>query len=387
VPTSSWSAMTVPAIVFWGSLGIILYAYLGYPLMLTAISIFRERRVAKADISPPVSFIITAYNEEKRIRQKIENTLTLDYRKELLEIIVASDCSTDDTDAIVRSYQPQGVKLVRAPQRKGKEHAQGRALKIAAGDIIIFSDVATILRSDGITNIVKNFNDGTIGCVSSVDKFIDQEGTISGEGAYVRYEMLLRGLESKINSLVGLSGSFFAARKSVCMDWADDLPSDFNTLMNSVKMGLRGVQDQEATGFYANIADEKREFHRKVRTVLRGISVLMKNLNMLNFIKYGLFSWQLFSHKLCRWIVPFALTTGLLSNAALIHRSSVYAILFAAQCLFYASAAVGIRTCLFAKQNAVKVPSFFVLVNLSIMNAWFRYLRGERMPTWDPSRR
>jgi len=351
------------------------------------ISLLKNYPIKKGDITPKVSFIITAYNEEKRIKEKIENTLRQNYPKDKFEIIVASDCSHDKTDELVSSYNFNGVRLVRAPERKGKENAQKCAIDIASGEILVFSDVATILQPDGMASIVKNFNDPTVGCVSSVDKFIDKDGKISGEGAYVKYEMFLRSLETKVNTLVGLSGSFFAARREVCLSWATDLQSDFNTVLNSVKTGLRGVIDIETAGYYANITDEKKEFKRKVRTVLRGISVFMKNLNMLNFIKYGLFSWQLFSHKLCRWLVPFALVAGLCSNACLIRQSNLYSYVFGFQCLFYTTAAVGIWTDLLARLNTFKVPSFFVLVNLSILNAWYRYMRGERMVSWDPSQR
>jgi glycosyltransferase involved in cell wall biosynthesis len=374
-------------IIFWASVSFIFYAYFGYPIILMGISLLKKYSVKKGDITPKVSFIITAYNEEKRIKEKIENTLTQKYPKDKLEIIVASDCSHDKTDEIISSYNFKGVRLVRAPERKGKENAQKYAIDIASGEILVFSDVATILQPDSVANIVKNFNDPTVGCVSSVDKFIDKDGKISGEGAYVKYEMFLRSLETKVNTLVGLSGSFFAARREVCLSWATDLQSDFNTVLNSVKTGLRGVLDLETAGYYANITDEKKEFKRKVRTVLRGISVFMKNLNMLNFIKYGLFSWQLFSHKLCRWLVPFALVAGLFSNACLIRQSDLYTYAFICQCLFYTTAAVGIRTDLLARLNTFKVPSFFVLVNLSILNAWYRYMRGERMVSWDPSQR
>lgn len=373
--------------IFWISAGFVFYAYFGYPIILMGISLLKNYPVKRGNITPKVSFIITAFNEEKRIKEKIENTLMQKYPKDKFEIIVASDCSYDKTDEIVKSYDFKGVKLVRAPERKGKENAQKYAIDIASGDILVFSDVATILQPDSMGSIVQNFNDPTVGCVSSVDKFIDKEGKISGEGAYVKYEMFLRRLETKANSLVGLSGSFFAARREVCLNWATDLQSDFNTVLNSVRTGLRGVLDPETAGYYTNITDEKKEFTRKVRTVLRGISVFMKNLNMLNFIKYGLFSWQLFSHKLCRWLVPFALVVGLFSNACLIRQSDMYVYIFICQCLFYITATVGIRTHLLARLNTFKVPSFFVLVNLSILNAWYRYMRGERMVSWDPSKR
>ena len=125
-----------------------------------------------------------------------------------------------------------------------------------------------------MSTIVRNFADPTVGCVSSIDRLVDADGTASGEGAYVRYEMWLRGLETRVNTLVGLSGSFFAARRDVCRRWAADRQSDFSTLLNAVEMGLRGVLDAESTGYYRNIADDRREFQRKVRTVVRGIAVL-----------------------------------------------------------------------------------------------------------------
>src|SRR5207253_3578914 len=154
---------------------------------------------------------------------------------------------------------------------------------------------------------------------------------VSGEGVYVRYEMRLRALETEVNSLVGLSGSFFAARREVCRSWAADRQSDFNTVLNSIEMGLRGVLDPDSAGYYENIADSRRERERKVRTVIRGIAVLADNLRMLNPFRYGLFAWQLASHKLCRWFVPFAMIAAFASNAMLAGRSPFYAALFAGQ--------------------------------------------------------
>lgn len=373
--------------IYWGSVVFIGYAYIGYPLCLKALSAFRNRPVKKADLVPSVSFIVTAYNEEKRIREKIENTLSQNYSRERFEIIVASDCSSDGTDAIVKEYETRGVRLVRAPERKGKENAQKCAVEASRGEIIVFSDVATILGPGSVSNIVRNFNDPTVGCASSVDRFLEPDGRISGEGAYVKYEMLLRDLETRVNTLVGLSGSFFAARREVCADWAIDLQSDFNTLLNSVRMGLRGVSDPGSVGYYRNLSDEKKEFDRKVRTVLRGISVFMKSLRLMNPFRYGLFSWQLFSHKLCRWLVPFAMGTAVVSNAFLLEQSRLYLALFIMQSAFYAAALWGIARMRAVTIKALKLPAYFVLVNLSIASAWYRFFKGERSVVWEPSRR
>jgi len=375
-------------IVFWMSVGLVAYAYFGYPLLLWLVSLVQSREVRKGDLISSVSFIITAYNEEKRIAEKLDNTLKLLYPDALLEIVVASDCSSDRTDEIVNSYKPRGVKLVRASARGGKEAAQKLAVQTAIGDILVFSDVATILPENAIATIVRNFHDPTVGCVSSEDRFVDTEGGISGEGAYVKYEMFLRSLETRVNSLVGLSGSFFAARSRVCKArWSEDLQSDFNTVLNSMRISLRGVADPDSIGFYKNIRDEKKEFDRKVRTVLRGISVFMKSLALVNPFQYPIFAWQLFSHKLCRWLVPFAMISALVANASLASRSLLYGLLLAAQLSFYTVAFGGLIHKPLARLSVVKLPSFFLLVNASILHAWWRYCAGERLVTWEPSKR
>lgn len=375
-------------IVFWMSVGLVAYAYLGYALLLWGLSLFRSRRVGRADITPAVTFIITAYNEQSRIEDKLENTLKLAYPISQLKVIVASDCSSDRTDEIVKAYAGRGVQLVRASMRNGKEAAQKMAVEVAKGEILVFSDVATILPEQAVSNIVKNFHDPTVGCVSSVDRFVDQDGRASGEGAYVRYEMFLRSLETRVNSLVGLSGSFFAARSVVCKQaWSDDLQSDFNTVLNSMRMGLRGVADPESIGYYKNIADERKEYDRKVRTVLRGISVFMRSLALVNPLRHSVFAWQLLSHKLCRWLVPFGMMTAFVSNALLALSSQWYAMLFLVQILFYSVALGGILWKPLLHLPIIKLFSFFLLVNASIFQAWVRYWSGERLIVWEPSKR
>lgn len=388
----------------------IFYAYFGYPLCLLLISVFKksirpndyELRAINYQL-PSSTFIITAYNEEKLIRKKIENTLSQDYPSKKLEIIIASDCSTDGTDEIVQSFKDQGVQLIKASERKGKEHAQKLAVEASTGKILVFSDAATILMPDGVSNIVKNFANPSIGCVSSEDTFIDQNGNLSGEGAYVRYEMFLRNLESKVNTLVGLSGSFFAARREVCQQWSTNLQSDFNTLLNSIKLGLRGISDPNSIGYYEAISDEKKEFSRKTRTILRGITVFMNSLSLLNPLKYGLFSWQLFSHKLCRWLVPFFLILAFVSNAIIMTSSAFFTFLFILQFAFYllAFAYFHIKRPnpqrfgkkpnnyeLRAKNyQLLKLPYYFMLVNASILVAWWKYIMGERATFWEPSKR
>jgi len=360
----------------------VFYAYAGYACALWVLARFRDRAVRRAHITPRVSFIIAAYNEERRLGEKIANTLCQVYPASRLEIIVASDGSTDATDAIARASGDR-VRLVRTPERLGKEAAQQLAVEAATGEILIFSDVATALAPDGVSSIVANFADPTVGCASSIDRFVDAGGRPSGEGAYVRYEMFLRALETRVNTVVGLSGSFFAVRRAVCRNWAADRQSDFSTLLNAVELGLRGVLDSRTAGYYRAIVDRRREPERKTRTVVRGIAVLARNARMLNPCRYGLFAWQLASHKLCRWLVPFAMIGAAAGNAGLLSRSVFYQLTFDAQIAFYAAAVAGVWT----GASALRIPAFLLSSNAAILLAWLRFASGERMTCWHPSER
>lgn len=368
------------------SLFLVFHAYFGYPLTLRLLACIRERPVRRGDVKPQVTLIITACNEERRIRQKLENTLALEYPRENLQVIVASDGSTDATNRIVEEYGRHGIELLACPVRRGKESAQKEAVAAARGSVIVFSDVATRLDPHGIARIVSNFADPTIGCVSSVDRVIGRDGQPCGEGFYVRYEMWLRSLESRVNSLVGLSGSFFAARKEVCRDFSGEMQSDFRTVLASMRLGLRGISDSGAIGYYQDISDSKREFDRKVRTVLRGLTVLFRNLEFLNVIRYGLFSYQYFCHKLLRWMVPLFLFTALVSNLVLGLHSPVWALLLLGHLAFYLAAAVGWLT-RSVQATVLKIPVYFITVNTAILVAWWQFVRGRRMVMWSPSER
>ena len=379
-----WSfQMIISKTFFFLSLFVVFYAYFGYPLSLLSLQIISRKKQRQSWISPTVTLIITAYNEGKRIGEKLENSLKLEYPSEKLQIMVASDGSTDQTNEIVQSYADKGVELLEVKNRGGKENAQKVAVSNARGEIIVFSDIATILESQGLIEIVSNFADPTVGCVSSEDRLIGQDGKPSGEGFYVRYEMWLRRLESRVNSIVGLSGSFFAARKEVCQDFSGDVQSDFRTLLSSMKLGLRGVSDPKAIGSYLNLADEKQEFERKVRTVLRGLTVFFKHLEFLNVFQYGLFSYQFFCHKVLRWLVPFFLIAALVSNIILAFTAGFFLFLLVGQFVFYG---IGVYDWLTQSLSGIlKIPMFFLVVNVAIAVAWWQYLTGRRVVVWEPS--
>ena len=378
--------MNWPIVVFLLSVFMIFYAYFGYPLSLLLFRLFRQTESVRHQLNATVTLIITAYNEERRIKEKLENTLKLDYPADKLQILVASDGSTDDTNEIVKSYEKRGIELFKVENRVGKENAQKEAVACARGDIVVFSDVATFLEPHGLREIVSNFADPTVGCVSSEDRLIDKDGKPSGEGFYVRYEMWLRRLESSVNSLVGLSGSFFAARREVCQDFSGDVQSDFRTLLSSMKLGLRGITDPKSIGYYLDIADEKKEFDRKVRTVLRGLTVFFRHIEFLNCFKYRMFSYQFFCHKLLRWAVPFFLLAALVSNIFLaVSLKLIFLTLLLMQLLFYGVGIYGWATQ--SLKGVMKIPMFFMTVNIAIAVAWFKYLIGKRVVLWTPSER
>ena len=372
--------------LFWTSILFVVYAYAGYPACLWALSSMRRRPVRSATILPRVSFVITAHNEERRIKTKLENTLAQDYPRDRFEIVVASDCSTDGTDAIVRSYAGRGVRLVRAPERRGKEYAQRLAVQAVSAEVLVFSDVATTLDPNGVRHIVTNFADPTVGCVSSVDRMVDDGGRPTGEGAYVRYEMWLRQLETELGSVVGLSGSFFAARRDICEPWPADVPSDFTIVFNAVSRGQRGVSDRSAVGYYRDVSDPSHEYARKVRTVVRGVSGLIKHRPLLNPFRYGLFAWQLASHKLCRWLVPFALLAALALNLALGAYSRGYRALAVVHVAGYALALLALWRP-WGILRFWRPVGYLMLANASILSAWMRVLCGRNYVVWKPSER
>lgn len=379
--------MMMVEIIFWTSVGLILYTYFGYPVLLYLLSVFKNNPVRRESIRPRVTIIIAAHNEEGRIRGKIENTLSLNYPTERREIIVASDGSTDRTHEIVCEYKDRGVILVAPSERKGKEYAQWQAIQVATGEILVFSDVATLIGKDSLLHIVSNFHDPTVGCVSSEDEILTETETTAGEGFYVKYEMLLRRLESRVNSLVGLSGSFFAVRREICQEWANDMDSDFATVFRAVKKGYRAVSDSTAVGFYPLVSSLKREFQRKVRTVLRGISGLAGHMETLNPFRYGFFSIQVLSHKLLRWSVPLFMVSAFASNIFLAANFAFYRWLLAGQVVFYSLAVLGLLAEKFNRSILFKVPTFFTMVNITIAVAWIKYLSGHRALQWEPSKR
>lgn len=373
--------------LFWLCVVVATYSYFWYPAFLLILPPRRSDPNVSAIRVRKVAIVIAARNEASKIAEKLTNTLALERPDIELDLIVASDASEDATDSIVLGYADKGIRLVRAPVRKGKEHAQGLAIGSTDADLIVFTDVGTIMPKDALLHLVKAFRDPTVGAVSSVDRFIAADGALQGEGAYVRYEMWLRDLETRFHSLVGLSGSFFAARRSVCQTWDNRVQSDFGTALSCVRLGMRAVSDRRVIGYYKNISDTRGEYRRKLRTVTRGMGSLRIRAEVLNIFRYGRFSFEVFSHKVMRWATPWFLLGALGINVVLAFQDAFYGMLLVLQLGLYLSPVAARIAPGLHKIGLARIGVYFVEVNVAILHAALLTLSGRTILTWEPSKR
>jgi glycosyltransferase involved in cell wall biosynthesis len=339
------------------------------------------------DVNRKVSIIITAHNEETRIAKKLRNTLELGCPRRSTEIVVASDASTDSTDEIVKRFATEGIRLVRSDVRKGKEHAQLLAINACSGDILLFTDVGTTITPGAVDPMLARLSDEKVGAVSCEDRVISSDSKIKGEGVYIRYEMWLRRLESSVRGLVGLSGCFFAARREVCQDWDIYSPSDFVVALNCAQLGYVAVSEPSSVAYYQDLADDKKEYGRKVRTVIRGLTGLVRHAGILNPFRYGLFAIEVWSHKVMRWLAPWLLLLLWASSLALAPVHIFYLLGGFAQTALYLTALIGGVWATLRTLTLVRIPFFFVQSNAAIAHATVAFVFGKRMFAWQPSQR
>jgi cellulose synthase/poly-beta-1,6-N-acetylglucosamine synthase-like glycosyltransferase len=389
----------IAAVVFWVSLAAVAWTYAGYPLLLLALARLRPRASRSRpqsqgrSLEPAVTVIISAYNEEKAIRQKMETTLALDYPADKLEVIVASDSSTDRTHDIVRELAPRGVRLVVLPERAGKTAAQNLAAASAKGEVLIFTDATTALRRDSVRQLVACFADPRVGCAGAELEYVSQGGSAVGQGGglYWRYERRVKELEAEVSTLIGVSGCLYAVRASTYRPIDPDLISDFVIAGDVFQRGFITVYGGGAVSSERTHEETGQEFEMRVRVIIRTINALVRRARMLNPLRYGFFSFQLFSHKVLRYLVPELLLAIFASGLWLALRrggpASVYGVITVAQLALYLAAAVGwARQKLGLRLPLVHVPFYFVVVNLAALWALVLYLRGERKVIWTTVR-
>jgi len=360
-----------------------------YPILLL---LRRPRRSYSSALEsqfewPSVSIIIPVYNAAGIVAEKIRSALSLEYENGLVDVLVVSDGSTDKTDHIVESFADRGVRLVRTGARKGKELAQKVAIAECNGEVIVFTDVGTMTPPESLRLLVAKLGDQEVCATSSEDRFVSADGKPMGEGAYVRYEMWLRRLESERATLVGLSGSYFAARREICDDWNTNVPSDFNVAIECARNGKRAVSVTGAHGIYRDVANPSNEYKRKVRTIVRGMQGLLQKRAILNPFRYGFFSIQLLSHKIMRWATPWGLIMVLLASGLLAGQSSLFFYIFWLQAGMYALAMLPIVVPALKRITLLRLFNYVVTVNIAILHASVLILLGRHMITWEPTER
>jgi cellulose synthase/poly-beta-1,6-N-acetylglucosamine synthase-like glycosyltransferase len=380
---------TVAGILFIISIAGIVYTYIGYPALLYLLSRWFGQPVRTADITPSLSIIIAAYNEEKDLARKLDETLALDYPKDKLEIVVASDCSTDRTDDIVRGYAQAGVILHRRPRRLGKTSAQNHAVGASSGEILIFSDATTHYEPDALRKLVRSFADPRVGAVTGTVVYVDRNATDVGLGArsYWGYEFFLKQCESRLSSLLGVCGCLYGVRRSSYARLDEDMSSDFVIASEIYKQGLRTVYDPQAISSEDTNKRGREEFRMRIRIIEQTMSALYRYRELLNPLRHGMYAFQMISHKVMRYVVPFLLVLAFDANALLARANELFYYLFLAHILFYCAALFGwISESLSIRLGKLAIPYYFLLANAASLIAFLKFVGGQSHVTWEPLR-
>ena len=375
--------------IFWAALFLVVYTYLIYPALLWLLAAGRKMpEYAPLSEWPTASLIIAAHNEEAVLRTKLENALAMDYPAERLDIIVVSDASTDDTDRIAAEFAARGVRLHRQEVRGGKTEAQNAGVRLARGQFVAFSDANSMYAPSALKRLLAPFADERIGCVCGELQYAnpDDQGAGKGEGLYWRYEQFLKRRESLLSSALGANGAIYALRRELFVELRGDIISDFVAPLHAWRRGFRIAYEPTAVATEYSSVRFGDEFRRRRRIVSRSLYGLWTEAGVLNPFAHFFFAFQMFSHKLLRWLVPVWLLVVLAVNIPLAE-SEYYGLLLALQVAFYGLAALGLllperlgRYWLFY------VPTYFTATNLGTLLGLLSFLMGRRHRVWQPTR-
>jgi cellulose synthase/poly-beta-1,6-N-acetylglucosamine synthase-like glycosyltransferase len=387
-------------LLFWIFLFIIIYAYLGYTAILSILVLFKKIFTRKYIPSidpwePEVTLLVPAYNEKKCIESKIKNSLGIDYPADKLHLVWVTDGSNDGSPEILRKYK--NVKVLHENERKGKINAMNRAVKNINTPIIVFSDANTDLNKNSIKEIVEIFKNDTIGCVAG-EKRITQlrkdKAVSAGEGLYWQYESVIKTLESELNSVMGAVGELFAIRTELYDDVEEDsLLDDFVISLKIVKKGYKIKYAPNAYACESASLSIREELKRKVRIACGGLQTLFRMIEMLNIFKYGLFSFQYFSHKVLRWtLVPLSFILIFIFNIAAVwfldFNMNLYMYIIIVQLLFYFMIILGTLIKNFKiRFKILFIPYYIFIMNYSIIRGMFRYISGTQSVIWEKAKR
>ena len=382
--------MLAPAeLAFWMCLAIGLYPYAGYPLCVALLRAIRPRPVRAAPITPRVTVVISAYNEAAHIEATVRNKLDQDYPCELLDVMVVSDGSTDGTDQALTRLAQQDPRMAffRQEPRAGKTAALNCLLERAQGEIIVFADANSMYRPDTVRRLVAPFADPDVGYASGRMVYVDPQGSLVGDGctAYMRYENALRALESAVGSVVGVDGGVDAIRRSLYRPMRPDQLPDFVLPLAVVEQGRRVVYAPQAMLEEETLTSEGAEYRMRVRVTLRALWAVWDKRLLLNPLRFPLFSWQLTSHKLLRYLSFLPLAAAALLNWWLVSRGWIYATLAAGQCCAALLALLALRGPPWLRGFFLaRYCYYFLLLNWASAVALLRFLRGEKQVLWQP---
>jgi cellulose synthase/poly-beta-1,6-N-acetylglucosamine synthase-like glycosyltransferase len=383
---------TLLEILFLLAFFVLVYVNVIYSFLLKILVKFKQDHLTIDEkYTPKVSVLISAYNEESVIGQKIQNCLELNYPRNLLEIVVVSDASNDKTDDIILSFQSSGVKLIRMNERSGKTMGINRAMTMLGGDIIVFTDANSYFHIDAIKHLVKHFADARVGYVTGESIYITDNASMASfsENFYWKYESQLKRHESMLGSMVGADGAIYAIRRELYAPLEHDDINDFVNPLHIIHQGFRGIYEPEAICYEHTADDFHKEFRRKRRIVNRSWRGLLKMRQLLNPLNYGMYSIQLISHKLLRWLAPFILVLLFMLNILLVEYRPIYMFLIAFQMTFYLIAFIG--SVLNRRKRTLNkwlhLPYYFCLVNLASALGIIDNLCGKKNIIWEPERK
>lgn len=379
--------------LFWFSVGLILYTYFIFPALIFLRGLIRQRPYKSEELTPPpsVSVIISAYNEEKAIAEKLDNLLSLEYPKDKLELVIASDGSTDNTNAIIQSYKERGVKFLPLP-RVGKAAALNAAVAASKGEILVFSDANSMYKSDAIRALVMPFADPNVGGVAGDQRYMKKRkasGAGTGERMYWNFDRIMKQSESRAGNTISATGAIYAIRRSLFQTVQEGVTDDFVTSTGVIEQGYRLVFAPDAVAYEPVAAASSTEFGRKVRVITRGLrAVLNTRSRLLNPFRYGFYAIQLFSHKVLRRLIVYPLLLLFIVTPFLWETHWFYQLATIGQLVFYSFALMGMLLdgTRFRRLKFFTIPFYFVLVNAAALIASLNVLRGRQIKRWEPQR-
>lgn len=376
--------------LFWLAIGMVLYPYVLFPLLVLLRSVLVRRPYNCADITPSVSVVIAAYNEANSIGARLDNLLSLDYPRDRLEVVVASDGSNDGTDEIVRSYAERGVRLLSLP-RQGKVSALNAAAGVVSGEILIFSDANSLYAADALRVLVRPFADPEVGGVAGRQKYTDvADAGMSGDGerSYFRFDQRLKQLQSQAGSATSATGAIYAIRSSLFQPMPVGVIDDFVISTSVVAQGYRLVYEPNAVAYEAVAKTSNIEFGRKLRTLVLGLHGVWAMRQLLSPFRYGFYAVQLFSHKVLRRLVVFPLILLILVSPFVWSQGIVYQAAVLAQIVVYGLGGLGfiLDRMGYGGRKIVTLPYFFCMVNFAALVAVIKLLRGYRIVRWETQR-